>query len=188
MATLPHKLFGESMKNALEKGNDMGWYSVPCWFIGEGILKGSEKYPPGAILPYDYVPDIAVKSNGGVVFEYPLKSMIEMLFCKKYGPIVQFKFGGKVYRGVGSTEHMQWMTKEKLSASMGRVGVVSLLYIDGEIRTFYADTINGQLNAPNRVLDTFEDALASPFFGEDYPVHYCINKECIESLPGSKEA
>ncbi len=183
MANLTHKLLGESMKNALERGNEMGWYSVPCWFLGEGIIKESEKYSPGVILPCDYTPDIVVKSNGGVIIGYPLKSVIEMLFFKKYGPIIQFKFGGRVYRGVGSTERMQWMTKEKLSASMGRVGVVSLLYIDGEIRTFYADTINGQLNAPNRVLDTFEEALTSPFFDEDNPVHYYVNKEYIEHLP-----
>ncbi len=185
LATLTHEIFGQSLQGALEKGNEMGWYSVPCWFMGEGILKGNDKYPSGTILPCDYVPDIAVKSNGGMTFNYPLKPIIKMLFYKKYGPIVQFKFGGKIMRGVGSSEHMSWMTKETLSAHKGRVGIVSVLYINGEIKTFYAHTINGNLNAPNKMLDTFEEALNSPFFDEDYPVHYIINKECIETLPAS---
>ncbi len=182
MATLTHKVFGDSLQNALKKGNEMGWYSVPCWFLGEGIEKGSGKY--GTILPGNYEPDVSVRSNGGITVRYPFKHLFETLFYKKYAPVIQFRFGGKTMRGVGSTEHMQWMTKEALSASRGRVGVASVLYINGEIRTFYASAIEGRLNAPNRAVGTFEEVLRSPFFNEDYPVHYIINRECIESLPG----
>lgn len=166
----------------LKKGNEMGWYSVPAWFIGEGILINNPNYSDGSILPENYVPDIKVKSKDWEI-GYPFKGLIELLFAKKYRPVVQFKFGGKILRGIGSSKYMSWHTEEDLSLYYGRVGVVSLLYRDNKIETFYAHIIEGRINNTNHIVSNFNEVLNSKLFDEDASYHHLINRECIDRFP-----